>query len=277
VLDKGFLHLTLPSTAGISWGLFFTMENSWYKHSPSDWLAGRISRKSFEVQGAFIHICQLYWVKHGQFTAHQASLEIGKDLLQKLIESEIIKTEGDEIRIDFLDLQMEGLNRLSERRREAGRKGGEIKSQASAKQTEASAKQTEASAKQTEASAKQTEASAKQTEADKIRLDKIREEEITNKEEIKNTCAIFDQFWAIYPRKTGKQAASKSFAKLSNADQQEAMNNISRLYSQTPVQFVPHAATYLNGKRWEDQAIQRTPNFAYSNLTSDDEPLPVVR
>jgi hypothetical protein len=232
------------------------MENSWYKHSPSDWLAGRISRKSFEVQGAFIHICQLYWVKHGQFTAHQASLEIGKDLLQKLIESEIIKTEGDEIRIEFLDLQMEDLNRLSERRREAGRKGGEVKGQASAKQTEAS---------------------AKQTEADKIRLDKIREEEITNKEEIKNTCAIFDQFWAIYPRKTGKQAALKSFAKLSNADQQEALNNISRLYSQTPVQFVPHAATYLNGKRWEDQAIQRTPNFAYSNLTSDDEPLPVVR
>jgi hypothetical protein len=232
------------------------MENSWYKHSPSDWLAGRISRKSFEVQGAFIHICQLYWVKHGQFTAHQASLEIGKDLLQKLIESEIIKTEGDEIRIEFLDLQMDGLNRLSERRREAGRKGGEVKSQASAKQNQAS---------------------AKQTEADKIRLDKIREEEITNKEEIKNTCAIFDQFWAIYPRKTGKQAASKSFAKLSNADQQEAINNIARLYSQTPVQFVPHAATYLNGKRWEDQAIQRTPNFAYSNLTSDDEPLPIVR
>jgi hypothetical protein len=232
------------------------MENSWYKHSPSDWLAGRISRKSFEVQGAFIHICQLYWVKHGQFTAHQASLEIGKDLLQKLIESEIIKTEGDEIRIEFLDLQMDGLNRLSERRREAGRKGGEVKSQASAKQNQAS---------------------AKQTEADKIRLDKIREEEITNKEEIKNTCAIFDQFWAIYPRKTGKQAASKSFAKLSNADQQEAVNNISRLYSQTPVQFVPHAATYLNGKRWEDQAIQRTPNFAHSNLTSDDKQLPIFR
>jgi hypothetical protein len=239
------------------------MENSWYKHSPSDWLAGRISRKSFEVQGAFIHICQLYWVKHGQFTAHQASLEIGKDLLQKLIESEIIKTEGDEIRIEFLDLQMEDLNRLSERRREAGRKGGEVKSQASAKQTEASAKQ--------------NQASAKQTEADKIRLDKIREEEITNKEEIKNTCAIFDQFWAIYPRKTGKHAASKSFAKLSNADQQEAINNISRLYSQTPAQFVPHPSTYLNGKRWEDQAIQRTPNFAFSNLTNDDERLPIFR
>jgi general stress protein YciG len=234
------------------------MENSWYKHSPSDWLAGRISRKSFEVQGAFIHLCQLYWVKHGQFTIHQATLEIGKDLLERLTESEIVKTEGDEIRIEFLDMQMEDLNRLIERRREAGRKGGQ------------------ASAKQIEASAKQNQASAKQTEADKIRLDKIRKEEI-RKEEIKNTCAMFDQFWAIYPRKTGKQAASKSFAKLSNADQQEAMNNISRLYAQTPVQFVPHAATYLNGKRWEDQAIQRTPTFTYANLTDESDPLPIKR
>ena len=235
------------------------MENSWYKHSPSDWLAGRISRKSFEVQGAFIHLCQLYWVKHGQFTIHQATLEIGKDLLDRLTESEIVKTEGEEIRIEFLDMQMEDLNRLIERRREAGRKGGQ------------------ASAKQIEASAKQNQASAKQTEADKIRLDKIRKEEITKKEEIKNSCAMFDQFWTIYPRKTGKQAASKSFAKLSNADQQEAMNNISRLYAQTPVQFVPHAATYLNGKRWEDQAIQRKPTFGYSNLNDESDPLSIKR
>jgi len=235
------------------------MENSWYKHSPSDWLAGRISRKSFEVQGAFIHLCQLYWVKHGQFTIHQATLEIGKDLLDRLTDSEIVKTEGEEIRIEFLDMQMEDLNRLIERRREAGRKGGQ------------------ASAKQIEASAKQNQASAKQTEADKIRLDKIRKEEITKKEEIKNSCAMFDQFWTIYPRKTGKQAASKSFAKLSNADQQEAMNNISRLYAQTPVQFVPHAATYLNGKRWEDQAIQRKPTFGYSNVTDEPNPLPIKR
>ena len=239
------------------------MENSWYKHSPSDWLAGRISRKSFEVQGAFIHICQLYWVKHGQFTAHQAILEIGKDLLDKLVEAEIIKTEGDEIRIDFLDLQMEDLNRLIERRREAGRKGGEVKGQASAKQTEASAKQ--------------NQASAKQMEADKIRLDKIREEEITRKEERKNICVAFDQFWAIYPRKTGKQSALKAFTRLSNIDQQEAMNNISRLYAQTPVQFVPHAATYINGKRWEDQAIQRTPTFGNQTLTDETDTLPTFR
>ena len=232
------------------------MENSWYKHSPSDWLAGRISRKSFELQGAFIHICQLYWVKHGHLTVHQALLEIGELLLGQLMDAEIIKNEGDQIRITFLDLQMADLDRLSQRRSEAGRRGGESKSQASAKQIVAS---------------------AKQNEADKIRLDKIRGEEIEDKKEKKNTCVIFDQFWALYPRKTSKQLASKAFAKLSDENQQKAIANIARLYANTEVQFVPHAATYLNQARWEDQTIVRNNTFARPLTESEDADLPYFR
>jgi len=233
------------------------MENSWYKHSPSDWLAGRISRKSFELQGAFIHICQLYWVKHGHLTVHQASLEIGESLLGQLMDAEIIKHEGDQIRITFLDLQMADLDRLSQRRSEAGRRGGESKSQASAKQIVAS---------------------AKQNEADKIRLDEIRREEIEDKKEKKNTCVLFDSFWSAYPRKTSKQTASKAFAKLSDENQQKAIDNIARLYANTEVQFVPHAATYLNQARWEDEAIVRTNTFARPLLNqSEDADLPRYR
>ena len=179
------------------------------------------------------------------------------------MEAEIIKEEGEQIRITFLDLQMADLDRLSQRRSEAGRRGGENKGQASAKQTEASAKQ--------------MEASAKQNEADKIRLDKIRLEEIEKKEEKKNTCVIFDQFWALYPRKTSKQSASKAFAKLKDEDQQKAINNIARLYSDTPVQYVPHAATYLNQARWEDEAIVRTNTFATPLNQTDDADLPYFR
>jgi hypothetical protein len=87
----------------------------------------------------------------------------------------------------------------------------------------------------------------------------------------------FDQFWTTFPRKTDKARAKRSFLRLSKTDQELAVSNIARLYSETPAQFVPHPSTYLNGKRWEDQAIQRTPNFAYSNLNSNDEPLPIVR
>jgi hypothetical protein len=87
----------------------------------------------------------------------------------------------------------------------------------------------------------------------------------------------FDQFWTTFPRKTDKARAKRSFLRLTKTEQELAVSNIQRLYAETPAQFVPHPSTYLNGKRWEDQAIQRTPNFAYSNLNSDDEPLPVVR
>jgi hypothetical protein len=87
----------------------------------------------------------------------------------------------------------------------------------------------------------------------------------------------FDQFWTTFPRKTDKARAKRSFLRLTKTEQELAVSNIQRLYAETPAQFVPHPSTYLNGKRWEDQAIQRNPNFAYSNLTSDDERLPIFR
>ena len=92
----------------------------------------------------------------------------------------------------------------------------------------------------------------------------------------RDSSILFDQFWALYPRKTSKQSASKAFAKLKDEDQQKAISNIGRLYSQTPIQFVPHAATYINQARWEDQVIPRTSTFSQLNQT-DDEPLPSYR
>ena len=93
----------------------------------------------------------------------------------------------------------------------------------------------------------------------------------------RDSSVLFDQFWTLYPRKTSKQSASKAFAKLKDDDQQKAINNIARLYAETPVQFVPHAATYLNQGRWEDQAIARTNTFANPLNQTDDEPLPSYR
>jgi len=103
-----------------------------------------------------------------------------------------------------------------------------------------------------------------------------KENEKDNEKENENV-QRFDQFWTTFPRKTDKARAKRSFLRLTKTEQELAVSNIQRLYSETPAQFVPHPSTYLNGKRWEDQAIQRTPNFAYSNLTNDDEQLPVFR
>ena len=104
-----------------------------------------------------------------------------------------------------------------------------------------------------------------------------REEKRREEKREKKDCVIFDQFWELYPRKTSKQSASKAFAKLKNEDQQKAINNIARLYSDTPVQYVPHAATYLNQARWEDQAIIRGNTFAKPLNQTDDADLPYFR
>jgi hypothetical protein len=87
----------------------------------------------------------------------------------------------------------------------------------------------------------------------------------------------FDQFWTTFPRKTDKARAKRSFLRLTKTEQELAVSNIQRLYSETPAQFIPHPSTYLNGKRWEDQAIQRTPTFTYANLTDESNPLPIKR
>ena len=104
-----------------------------------------------------------------------------------------------------------------------------------------------------------------------------REEERREEKREKKDCVLFDQFWAIYPRKTSKQIASKAFAKLNDEDQQKAISNIARLYNDTPVQYVPHAATYLNQARWEDEAISRTNTFATPLNQTDDADLPYFR
>ena len=105
-------------------------------------------------------------------------------------------------------------------------------------------------------------------------------EKVNDKENEKENENVqrFDQFWTTFPRKTDKARAKRSFLRLTKAEQELAVSNIQRLYSETPAQFIPHPSTYLNGKRWEDQAIQRTPTFTYANLTSDEsDPLSIKR
>lgn len=71
---------------------------------------------------------------------------------------------------------------------------------------------------------------------------------------------IFEKFWAIYPRKTQKQTAFKSWCKL-NPDPNLYDQIIKALeqHIKTPQwqkdngQFIPYPATWLNQRRWEDE------------------------
>ena len=69
----------------------------------------------------------------------------------------------------------------------------------------------------------------------------------------------FEIFWKAYPRNEGKQKAKTAFAKvdvpldvLLNALEEQKR---SAQWCKNNGQFIPHASTWLNGKRWEDELV----------------------
>lgn len=83
----------------------------------------------------------------------------------------------------------------------------------------------------------------------------------------------FETLWAEYPRKVGKDAAAKAFAKRRPDDALlSAMVSAVRTQRQSEQwqrdggQFIPHLSTWLNGGRWADEeqpcAPQRDDVFA---------------
>ena len=68
----------------------------------------------------------------------------------------------------------------------------------------------------------------------------------------------FPEFWALYPRKEAKKNAAKAFAKLirDGTDPETVINGLRKFRFSDDPAFIPHPATWLNGRRWEDQPAQ---------------------
>ena len=70
----------------------------------------------------------------------------------------------------------------------------------------------------------------------------------------------FENFWSQYPKKVGKLTARRSWEKLSLENQQKALEAIveHRKYwsaKGTDWEFIPHASTWLNQERFEDELV----------------------
>ena len=66
----------------------------------------------------------------------------------------------------------------------------------------------------------------------------------------------FDEFWKIYPKKIAKESAKKVWLRIKPND--DLITKITKAVkdqklSERESQFIPHAATWLNNKRWEDE------------------------
>jgi len=73
----------------------------------------------------------------------------------------------------------------------------------------------------------------------------------------------FEEFWKLYPKKTGKGAAEKIWMKI--PEPTETLDKIkialewqkkSDQWGKQDGQFIPLPATYLNQRRWEDERVK---------------------
>lgn len=86
----------------------------------------------------------------------------------------------------------------------------------------------------------------------------------------------FELFWGYYPKKKAKEAARKAWAKIKPSDELiktiiadvEAQSR-SQDWKKEKGKYIPYPATYLNGKRWEDEGG----TFKYDDTHNSEEDL----
>lgn len=80
----------------------------------------------------------------------------------------------------------------------------------------------------------------------------------------------FDDFWKHYPRKVSKPNALKAWLKVKPDDEltKTIISAISKQnLSAREEQFIPHPASWLNGKRWEDEVkVTSTPHQPFARI-----------
>jgi len=71
----------------------------------------------------------------------------------------------------------------------------------------------------------------------------------------------FEYFWKMYPRKVGKHMAAKAFKKAIKDIEVDKLlrivKNFAESHRSTEERFIPHAQTWLNGKRFLDVQIAK--------------------
>lgn len=111
-----------------------------------------------------------------------------------------------------------------------------------------------------EQDASTTLADRKHEASNPLVLARSREE---RREEAEENTRRFGVFWARYPRRVSKRAALKAWGKIAMTFEQfEALMEglekakVSEQWARDDGRFIPHPASWLNNRRWEDEADQ---------------------
>ena len=116
---------------------------------------------------------------------------------------------------------------------------------------------------------------------DKVATSSIDKEYIQkNTSESNSESDAFDTFYAAYPKKVGKGAARRSFAKAIKSASLDTLlaalesQKQSRQWKENNGQFIPHPATWLNQERWEDEA-ETAVSVSKAPVITEDDPYQV--
>ena len=99
-----------------------------------------------------------------------------------------------------------------------------------------------------------------------------------SKPDDKHSCANygFDEFWERYPRRIGKAAARKAYAKaMKVGTHDDIMFGLSQQMTSLTAreaQYIPHPATWLNQERWNDEPEQHHNGRANGTHSRADRP-----
>ncbi len=100
------------------------------------------------------------------------------------------------------------------------------------------------------------------------------------KQNIKNSCASddapsrFEEFWNIYPLKKNKKRATmiwhnKKLDCIADRLIEDVQQRVRSDKQWLITEFIPHASTYLQGERWNDETTKAIPNTSSASIFSN--------
>ena len=101
-----------------------SIETPYYKSFSEQWLSGDIYYQKYEIKGAFVDACHHYWASSCEMTYNQLINRVNKRLIDDLIKIKVIKKQGENIYINFLNEQKEVFNKRRKVNSMNGKKGG---------------------------------------------------------------------------------------------------------------------------------------------------------
>lgn len=129
---------------------------------------------------------------------------------------------------------------------------------------------------------KTIDVSAEKSDPKKFETVKIKEEpKLVEAEEVSQIELDFDTFWQIYPRKVSKQDAFKSYKrarKLADAKTiyQAVQEHRKTVWAGKELQYIPHASTWLNQQRWNDEPENENDKLPFTDPLDDFSVKPSV-